>query len=62
MVPFAAHLLLLETMFCFGKKFPNLATKKIRGEDFNSRFFLKKPPLNSPYFKNKNGEIAIFRP
>jgi len=41
---FATHLLLLETMFGFGKKIPNLATKKKRGEDFNLGFFGKKSP------------------
>jgi hypothetical protein len=39
MVPFATHLLLLETMFCFGKKIRNLATKKKGGKYFNSGFF-----------------------
>jgi hypothetical protein len=36
MMPFVAHLLLLEMMFCFGKKNPNLVAKKKEGEDFNS--------------------------
>jgi hypothetical protein len=61
MVPFATHLLLLEMMFCFGKKIPNLATKKKVMRILTLDFF-EKNPLNLPYFKNKKGESDIFRP
>jgi hypothetical protein len=41
MVPFAAHLLLLETMFCFGKNIPNLGAKKKGVRTLTHDFFKK---------------------